>query len=446
MLKFQSDFSSKYKRMVVPFKAKLVEPIYLLPMDEREAALKEAGYNVVNLLSHQTYLDFLSDSGTGALSSLQVASMITASQAYFNTPSFFKLQRTVKDILGFPYVIPVHQGRGGQHVFDYVLLQKGSIVAGNTPFVVVSIAIEMQGGKFVDCIATHSVSNVFNGNIDLPKLENVINENASKLSYIMITVQCSGKPISMENIRNVSSLAKKSKVMLCCDAARFTENAYYIKKYEEGYNQKKITEIVSEMFSYFDACLMSGKKDAIVPAGGFIALKDEKLADKIKVPLIAFEGYDTYGGMTSAGMDAMAQGLIESTQDEYCAHRVEQIHRFAALLQENNIPIIEPPFSHFIKIDAHRFFPNVPIAEYPSYLLAAELYMEGGIRCTPHRDESKGIEICLISIPRRTYSFEHFEYVADVCKTVFQRKGNIRNGFKLVSEKSDLFSCKFVYA
>lgn len=437
------------RRQIIPYRAKVIEPISLLSRQERERRIEECGNNLFRLKSEDVYIDLITDSGTGALSVHQLGRMMTGDEAYAGSRSFFEMEAQIRETMGYEHVIPVHQGRAGEKILDDVLVGPGTIVPGNTHFDTTKAHIEFAGGRAIDCTikaGRFSEGNCpFKGNIDPLGLEQTISlHGAGKVAYILVTATCNsggGQPVSMENLREVRRIADRHGLLVVLDAARFAENAYFIKTREAGYSDKSIRDIVREMCDLTDACVMSAKKDAMVPMGGFIAVRDDVLYERLKTPTILFEGFYTYGGMSGADMEAIAQGLREVTDEAYLSYRIGQVRRFGELLQRNGIPIVEPVGGHAVFIDARKFFPNVPEDEFPAQLLCVELYKEGGVRTVeigsvligrnPDTGENirPDLDLCRVTIPRRVYTGEHLEYVADVVSTVHEEKGTqLRHG------------------
>ena len=439
-----------------PFKIKMVENIYRSTREQREAWIKDASYNLFNLKSEQVFIDLLTDSGTGAMSDKQWSAMMVGDESYAGASSYYKLKEAIKDITGFSYFLPVHQGRAAENVLFSVLVKEGDLVPGNTHFDTTKGHIEFRKARAVDCtinIASDTTAwHPFKGNVDIEKLENVLKNNpAGKIPCIIITItnnSAGGQPVSMANIRETGKLAAKYGVKLIIDSARFAENAYFIKVREEGYKNKDIREIVREMFSYADGMTMSSKKDAIVNMGGFIGFKDETLFRAASTYNIIYEGFITYGGMSGRDMNALAQGLYEGTEFSYLESRVNQIAYLGTKLKEYGIPVIEPFGGHAIFIDAKKFLPDIPKEEFPSQTLAIELYIEGGVRGTeigtlmadrdPETRENRypELEMVRLAIPRRVYTNNHIDYVAVAVKNVFDRKDNIKRGVIIKWEAS----------
>jgi tryptophanase len=458
---------SNHLRRVVPFRAKVVEPIRLLDRAARERALSEAGLNLFNLKSDDVYIDLLTDSGTGALSVQQMAGVMLADESYAGSRSFQKLASRFTELTGLPYVIPSHQGRGAERVLDSVLIKPHAVVPGNTHFDTTKAHIEFAGGRCVDCTSAagkdSQTAHPFKGNLDLSRLAKVIDDfGARNIAYVLITVTCNsggGQPVSMENIRAVSELSRGQGIRVFFDAARFAENAYFIKQREAGYASRSIPQIVREMFSHVDGCTMSAKKDAIVPMGGLIAVRDQGLFEALKTPTILFEGYFTYGGMSGMAMEALAQGLSDVVEEDYLSHRIGQVTQLGEWLKQVGVPIVEPVGGHAVFVDARLFYPSVPEDQFPAQLLCVELYREGAVRpvevgsCLIGRDPDTGenlrpaLDLCRLTIPRRVYFRDHLEYVVDVARTVRSEQLGRTTGLAFLKEAPGIrhFASTFRY-
>ncbi len=437
-----------------PYKIKVVEPIYRSSAKEREQWIKKARYNLFNLQSDQVFIDLLTDSGTGAMSQYQWSEIMLGDESYAGSLSFLKLKNTITDLLGMPYFLPTHQGRAAENVLFSTLIKENDVVPGNSHFDTTKGHIEYRRARAVDCTideACHtSQFHPFKGNIDLEKLEAVFKNNPKEnISLCIITVTCNtsgGQPVSMENIRDVSALCKRYGILCIFDAARFAENAYFIKTREKGYENKTIREIVKEMFSYVDGATMSSKKDAIVNIGGFIALRDKALFDKASVFNIMYEGYLTYGGLAGRDLGALAQGLMEGTEFDYLEARIGQVAYLGEKLRSYGIPIQEPTGGHAVFVDAKKFLPNVPKEEFQAQTLAVELYLEAGVRSVeigtlladrnPITRENRYpvLELLRLAIPRRVYTNNHMDYIAAALANIWERRESITRGFKIVSE------------
>jgi len=436
-----------------PYKIKMIESLYRSTREERERWIREASFNVFNLKSDQVFIDLLTDSGTGAMSDRQWGALMTGDESYAGSRSFTQLKDTIGELLGFEYVLPTHQGRAAENVLFSVLVREGMQVPGNAHFDTTKGHIEFRKGVAVDCTIEEAnntaVNHPFKGNVDIGRLEAVLRSGGEKVAFILITATCNtagGQPVSIRNIREVRKLADRYGKMLIMDAARFAENAYFIKTREEEFRDHTIRQIVREMFSYFDAVTMSSKKDGIVNIGGFIAMKDQELYRDASTFTIMFEGFLTYGGQAGRDMAALAQGLRESTEFDYLESRISQISYLGNLLKSEGIPVQEPFGGHAVYLDALRFLTRVPREEFPAQTLVVELYREGGIRSAeigalmadrdPVTRENRfpALEMVRLAIPRRTYTSDHMRYVAAAVSQVFRRAREIRSGYRIVRE------------
>jgi tryptophanase len=444
--------------MEIPFaesyKIKMVEPLRRSTRDEREQWIKSANYNLFNLRSEQVFVDLLTDSGTGAMSHYQWSEMMLGDESYAGASSYYKMKEAINEITGFPHFLPTHQGRAAENVLFSALIKSGDLVPGNAHFDTTKGHIEFRKATAVDCTIDEAYNTTldhpFKGNIDLDKLETVYKNNpVEKIPMVIITVTCNtsgGQPVSMQNIREVSALSKKYGVRVVFDAARFAENAYFIKMREEEYADKTIRDIVLEMFSYGDAMTMSSKKDAIVNMGGFIGMKDESLFREASLYNIMFEGYITYGGMSGRDMNALAQGLREGTEFDYLETRIRQVAFLGKLLRDADVPVQYPFGGHAIFIDAKRFLPEVPKEEYIAQTLAIEIYKESGVRAVeigtiladrdPVSRENRypNLEMVRLAIPRRTYTNNHMRYVAAHIINLYEKRNLITSGYRIIYE------------
>jgi tryptophanase len=441
--------------MNIPFaesyKIKMVESIRRSTRSEREKWIKEANYNLFNLRSDQVFVDLLTDSGTGAMSDRQWSEMMLGDESYAGASSFYKLKNAIAEITGFPYFLPTHQGRAAENVLFSTLIKAGDIIPGNSHFDTTKGHIEFRKATAVDCTIDEAFNTTldhpFKGNVDVQKLEKVLSSNpAEKIPMIIITITCNssgGQPVSIENIRQVSGLAKKYGVRIIFDSARFAENAYFIKLREKEFANHSIREIAREMFSYADGMTMSSKKDAIVNMGGFIGLRDQALFQQASVYNIMFEGFVTYGGMSGRDMNALAQGLYEGTEFDYLETRINQVAFFGNLLREACVPVQFPIGGHAVFIDAKRFLPQVPKEQFIAQTLAIELYIEGGIRAVeigtimadrdPETRENRypDLELVRMAIPRRTYTNNHLHFAAAHIINVWERRNEIKTGYSI---------------
>lgn len=435
------------------WKIKMVEPIRKSTREEREKWLKDAHYNVFQLRADQVYIDLLTDSGTGAMSDRQWAALMMGDESYAGARSFFELKDTITRITGFEYVIPTHQGRAAENVLFSHLVKEGDIVPGNSHFDTTKGHIESRKAFAVDCTVDEAKNTQlevpFKGNVDPAKLEKVLEENADKIPFIIVTITnntAGGQPVSMENLRAVRAIADKYGKRVIFDSARFAENAYFIKMREPGYADKTIKEICLEMFSLADAMTMSAKKDGIVNMGGFIATRWEDIYEGAKRFVIPFEGYLTYGGMNGRDMAALAVGLDENTEFDNLHSRIHQVEYLAGLLDKYGIPYQRPAGGHAIFIDALKVLTNIPKEEFPAQTLTVELYREAGIRgCEigyiladrdPVTRENRfgGNDFVRLAIPRRVYTDNHMNVIAAALKNVFDRRDEITRGVKIVWE------------
>ena len=436
------------------YKIKMVETIKKSTREEREQWIKEAKYNLFNLKSDQVFIDLLTDSGTGAMSDKQWSALMTGDESYAGARSYYELKETIEKILGFPYFLPTHQGRAAENVLFSALVKEGDVIPGNSHFDTTKGHIEFRKATAIDCTIDEAFEtqkiHPFKGNIDLDKLEKVLQEYPKeKIPFICVTVTCNssgGQPVSIENLKGVYELSKKYGVPTMFDSARFAENAYFIKIREEGYADKTIKEIVREMYQYADMMTMSSKKDAIVNMGGFTAMRDAELHRKASTFNIMFEGYVTYGGMSGRDMSALAAGLDEGTEFEYLETRIKQVEYLGDKLMEYGIPVQRPIGGHAVFVDAKKILCNVPKEEFQAQTLGVELYLEAGIRGVeigailadrdPVTRENRypELELLRLAIPRRVYTNNHMDVIAAALKNVFDRRNEINKGLKITWE------------
>ncbi|MDR4987651.1 MAG: tryptophanase [Bacteroidales bacterium] len=437
-----------------PYKIKVTEPLRRSTRQEREQWIGEAGYNLFQLSSDKVFIDLLTDSGTGAMSHHQWAEIMTGDESYAGSASFYKLKKVINNKLGMPYFVPTHQGRAAENLLFSALIKEGDLVPGNAHFDTTKGHIEFRRAVPVDCTideaADTTLMHPFKGNISIKKLEKVFKENPrEKIPLCIITVTCNtsgGQPVSMQNIREVSALCKQYQVPVFFDAARFAENAYFIKTKEKEYASHSIEEIVHEMYSYVDGATMSSKKDAIVNIGGFLACRNKDLFEKISVFCILYEGYLTYGGLAGRDLAAMAQGIVEGMDFDYLESRIGQVAYLGGKLASYGIPFQQPAGGHAIFVDAKKFLPKLPKEQYQAQTLAIELYLEGGVRGVeigtlladrdPATRENRypELELLRLAIPRRVYTNNHMDYVAASLARIYERRHTITNGFKITKE------------
>jgi tyrosine phenol-lyase len=456
----------KKRSWAEPFKIKTVELLKVTTPEYRERALKEAGYNTFLLKSEDVYIDLLTDSGTNAMSDYQWAGMMLGDEAYAGSRNFYNLEQKVQQYYGYKFLVPTHQGRGAEHLISRILIKQGDYVPGNMYFTTTRLHQELAGGTFVDVIIdeAHDPANThpFKGNVNLQKLEDLVKKvGAKKIPYISIAAtvnMAGGQPISLENLRQVYEFCHKQGIRVVLDATRAIENAYFIKVREKGYQDKTIAEILRELCSYSDACTMSGKKDLLVNIGGFLALQEHEseVFEQARNLVVVYEGLHTYGGLAGRDMEAMARGVEEAVNEDHIRARIGQVEYVGEKLLGINVPIVVPIGGHAIFLDAKRFLPHIKQAEFPAQTLAAELYLESGIRSMERGIVSAGrnketgdhyypkLELVRLTFPRRVYTQAHCDVTAEAVQTVFENRDKIR-GLKMVYEPKYLrfFQARF---
>jgi len=428
-----------------PFKIKMIEPLDRLSKEDRTRKIEEAGYNVFKLRSEDVFIDLLTDSGTSAMSDRQVSQMIRTEQAYAGSDSYYKLKKTVKEIFGFDRFVIVHQGRGAENVLFSVLIEDGDYVPNNMHFDTTRANVKHKGGEPVNLAVEEAYEPEkkadFKGNLDVEKLEKFIEEKGvENIPLVMLTITnntAGAQPVSMNNIKEVSKLAREYDIPFFLDGCRFAENAHFIQLREKGYKDKSIREITKEMFSYADGFTFSAKKDGLVNIGGILGVRDEDLHRKCKNLSIIIEGFPTYGGLACRELAAIAEGLKEVTDESYQTYRRQQVKYLADLLLEDDIPIVEPPGGHAVFVDAKRFLPDIPPTKFPAQALTTELYKESGVRGVELGTSAFGdtdeegniipadVENMRLAIPRRVYTLNQLEYVADSISALYEKKDKI---------------------
>ncbi|MFW6123786.1 MAG: tryptophanase [Acidobacteriota bacterium] len=445
---------SGYDYPLEPYKIKTIEPIKKLTRKQREKALVDSGYNMFTIPSEKVFIDLLTDSGTSAMSDHQWAGIMTGDESYAGSRNFFHFKKTVQDICGFKHVIPTHQGRAAERILFEVTTRQGDYVPNNIHFDTTRANLENRGVVCVDLVQDKayesSADTLFKGDMDLTKLEAFIKEKKpGKIPFVMITITNNsggGQPVSLGNIRDVSQLCQKYKIPFYLDACRFAENAYFIKKDEPGYSSMSVRKIVKEIFSCADGATMSAKKDALVNIGGFVAVNDDELAEKLKYNLISSEGFATYGGLAGRDLEAVSRGLKEVLDEEYLKHRVGQIEYLWKKLHKADIPLYTPPGGHAVYLLADQFLPHIPRHQYPAWALTIALYREAGIRTVGiggvmfgKRDQKTGketfpkLELVRLAVPRRVYTLSHINFIAEAVIQTYKKRSQIK-GFRIVRE------------
>ena len=439
-----------------PFRIKTIEPITMLSEQERTEKIEQASYNVFNLAGEDCYIDLLTDSGTGAMSDRQWAGIMQGDESYAGARSYYKLLEAGKDIFGYDYIQPVHQGRAAEKVLFPLLLGEGKIAISNTFFDTTRAHVELAGARAIDCVSDiardSSLAMPFKGNMDLEKLEQTIQQKgAENIGLVVMTVtnnSAGGQPVSLENLHQVSAICKKHAIPMAIDAARYAENAFFIKRDEPSYKYMPIKEIVRKMFACADLFIMSAKKDAIINMGGLIGVKDadSPLLLSIKANCISYEGFVTYGGLAGRDLEAMAVGLYEGIDPSYLAYRIGQMEYLAARLDDEGIAYQSPVGGHGVFIDAAAMFPHIPYYEFPGQVLAVELYKEAGVRSCEigsfllGNDPDTGeqlkadFEFTRLAIPRRVYTQAHLDTIADALGAIKKRAATINHGFRITWE------------
>ncbi|MCB9500327.1 MAG: tyrosine phenol-lyase [Deferribacteres bacterium] len=447
-----------------PWKIKMVEPIAVLSREEREQAAREAGYNTFLLKSDKVYIDLLTDSGTSAMSDRQWSGMMLGDEAYAGSRNFYNLEASMQKYYGYKHLVPTHQGRGAEHLISQALIKKGDYIPGNMYFTTTRLHQELAGGTFVDVIIdeAHDPTNEhpFKGNVDLNKMQALVDRvGAKNIPYVSLagTVNMAGgQPVSMANVKELKQFCDKHGIRLYLDATRMVENCFFIQEREAGYANKSIAEILLEFCSYTDGAWMSSKKDHLVNIGGWLAVNDEEVFEAARNMVVVYEGLHTYGGMAGRDMEALAIGITESVQDDHVRSRIGQVRYLGELLSSWGVPIVQPVGGHAIFLDAKKFYPHLKQDMFPAQTLAAEIYLDSGVRtmergiASAGRDPETGdhrypaLELTRVTIPRRVYTQAHMDVVAESIKAVYDNRDQAR-GLKMVYEPKYLrfFQARF---
>jgi tyrosine phenol-lyase len=435
-----------------PYKIKVVEPLSQLSYAERLQALREAGYNTFLLKSQDVYIDLLTDSGTNAMSDRQWAGMMMGDEAYAGSRNYYSLEEAVQKYYGYKYLVPTHQGRGAEHLLSQIMIKQGDYVPGNMYFTTTRLHQELAGATFVDviCDEAHDSNDQspFKGNIDLAKLHTLVTEvGADRVPYVCVAAtvnMAGGQPISLANMKAVYTYCSGLGIKVFLDATRAMENAYFIKMREPGYQDRTIAAILREMCSYSDGCTMSGKKDLLVNIGGFLALNDTDLFEEARNMVVVYEGLHTYGGLAGRDMEAMAIGIEEAVREEHMRARIGQVEYVADRLKALGIPVVQPTGGHAVFLDAKQFLPHLDQLEFPAQTLAAELYLESGIRTMERGIVSAGrnkqgennlpkLELVRLTFPRRVYTQAHCDVTVEAVAETYARRDTVV-GLKMIYE------------
>jgi tyrosine phenol-lyase len=443
-----------FTTIIEPFRIKVVEPIRLSTEEQRARWIADAGYNIFALRSERVIIDLLTDSGTGAMSSEQWAGIMRGDESYAGSPSFFRFEESVRDVLGFEYVIPTHQGRAAEGILFSVLCQPGDLVPNNSHFDTTRANVEARGAVAVDIpcpeLDDFDSDEPFKGNMDVGRLARLFEELGTKrIPLVMITVTNNsggGQPVSLANVRAVAEICRRYDTPLYLDVCRIAENAFLIKQREPGYADRSVRDIVREMCDLVDGCTMSAKKDALVNIGGFLATRDQGIAREEKNLLILTEGFPTYGGLAGRDLEAIAVGMQEAVDEDYLNYRITSTRYLAAHLREAGVPLMWPPGGHAVYLDAARFAPHLQATDFPGVSITVDLYVLGGVRSVEigslmlgHVDGQTGEEIpgprelVRLALPRRTYTQSHVDYVIEVIKAAYERREQL-GAFRIVEQ------------
>lgn len=459
-----SAFRPARRSWAEPWKVKVVEPLKVTTRAQREKALRQAGFNTFLLRSEDVYIDLLTDSGTSAMSDWQWAGMMLGDEAYAGSRNFYHLEAAVRGHYGYRYTVPTHQGRGAENILSRMLIKPGDYVPGNMYFTTTRLHQELAGGTFVDVVIPEAHApakqHPFKGNVDLGALEALLNKvGAKRIPYVSLAAtvnMAGGQPVSMANVRALRKLTQRHGIPVFLDATRAVENAYFIQQRESGWRNKPVAEILKAFCACTDGCTMSGKKDALVNIGGWLALNNKALYEEASNLVVVYEGLHTYGGMAGRDMEAMARGIVESVQDDHIRARVGQVEYLGDKLAGWGIPIVQPIGGHAVYLDARAFYAHIPQEQFPAQALAADLYLDSGVRAMERgivsagRDKLTGrnhlpkLELVRLTIPRRVYTQAHMDVMAESVAAVYDRRRRAR-GLKMVYEPKYLrfFQARF---
>ncbi len=446
---------------IEPYRIKVVEAIRLPSFDERERALARAGYNLFNLFSEEVYIDLLTDSGTSAMSDRQWAGLMLGDEAYAGSRNFQHFESTVRELTGYPHIVPAHQGRAAEHLLLSTLARSGDTVPNNMHFDTTRAHVQHVGARPVDLAIDEAYDpeseHPFKGNVDTRRLVELLDgPSGAHVPLVMVTITNNtggGQPVSLANLREVARICRERGKPLYLDMCRWAENAYFIREREPGQDRRSVREIGREIFELSDGATMSAKKDGLVNIGGFVATRDAGIAARLKEALILFEGFPTYGGLARRDLEAISIGLAEATDERYLAHRIGQVRFLAELLSGHGVPILRPPGGHGVYLDVRRFLPHLGADQLPGQALAVELYREGAVRSVEigaimfgddPSPAARSMELVRLAIPRRVYTESHLRYVADTIQRVWDRRSTIR-GLRMVEAPEHLrhFTARF---
>lgn len=453
----------KRRSWAEPYKMKMVELLKMTTRAQRKRALEKAGYNTFLLKSEDVYIDLLTDSGTNAMSDRQWSAFMLGDEAYAGSKSYYKLEQAIQKFYGYKYIIPTHQGRGAENILSQILIKKGDVVPGNMYFTTTRLHQELAGGKFADIIIDEAHDPLdehpFKGNVDIQKLDTLVKKyGARRIPYVSIATNVNmagGQPVSMKNLKELRAYTKEKGIRIIHDMTRVAENAYFIQQREKGYAKKSIREIVKEICSLTDGATMSAKKDALVNIGGFMATNEWEVFEEARNLVVVYEGLHTYGGLAGRDMEAIAVGIEESLDDNHQQARVGQVEYLGKKMEEYNIPIVKPIGGHGVFVDAKAFLPHLTQDDFPAQALAAEIYIESGVRTMERGIVSAGrkangenyypkLELVRFTVPRRVYTQAHTDVVAEAVAAVFERRKKVK-GLKMVYEPKYLrfFQARF---